>query len=405
MPKVTFLSVDDQKPVMDDFNRQRIDREKIPLVNRNFKTGWPLLQVSLMSPVENKTGYYEPALGGGKCHYFDIGAFNLGVLLSTIHGKMEIRNGQKTLSVEKLSGIALFLDSFDIHHIPTHIRIRSSSGSYGKILTVESCGENLSDANSKLAAVLADSFRFSIKKGFRIHAIGSYHKQEYPEEYLERAVKQEVAVFSEGQIFVDLGALLSQVKDEETSAYFRTIFRVDEFLEVRDAHPELLPSKLTLKDMDDPYLVKLHEKIKAMSDYGRSMEEGDIAKAKIVQELAKNLEEKVLEFYKNSVNKQPNENNIQQFKGEFKQLLHSQDNHMQSHRKKWKPIVANILFCFSGIGLMALALKAGQSAIQAIRGKRQFTINNALFFAKTNSEKKIQDIDRAMDDRLKNPDI
>lgn len=87
---VNFLSESSQERVLNEANESKKRYEKIPLVPRNANSGWPLLQVSLFSPNSENSNQYEHALGGGKCHYFHIGAFNIACLLAKLPGKMNI---------------------------------------------------------------------------------------------------------------------------------------------------------------------------------------------------------------------------------------------------------------------------------------------------------------------------
>ena len=66
--KIIDFEEEKQIEALKTFNPNPKSPDVIPLVRRNLNTGWPLLQVSLYSPVGNDTSttvLYEPALGGG----------------------------------------------------------------------------------------------------------------------------------------------------------------------------------------------------------------------------------------------------------------------------------------------------------------------------------------------------
>ncbi|STY83185.1 Uncharacterised protein [Legionella quateirensis] len=249
---VRFLSENAQAMLLDGHNQGKKRHDQIPLIHRNSITGWPLLQVSLFSPSTKDTQIYEHALGGGKCHYFYIGAFNLACALAKIPGPMEITAGYGlTATREQLTteNVGLFLERFIIKHKVINTTIASDSGAYGKTLTVE-CPEGES---SKLQFALTDLFRFAVKKGSVISDIGGWKDSPgYSESDLRKNINDEVAVFAEGQIFVDLGDLLErEVKDVDILDFFKHLFKVNEFLAFKEQNPELdtLPSVVHVDDV------------------------------------------------------------------------------------------------------------------------------------------------------------
>ncbi|WP_203110779.1 hypothetical protein [Legionella bononiensis] len=455
---VIFLSENVQASLLESHNKGKRRFEKIPLIQRNSTTGWPLLQVSLFSPSTNDTQRYEHALGGGKCHFFYIGAFNLACALAKIPGPMEITAGYgQTAKREQLiaDNVGLFLDSFSIKHQGINTTIASDSGAYGKTLTVQ-CPEGDS---SKLQFALFDVFRFAVKKGSTISDIGLWKDVPgYTEREIRENINDDVAVFAEGQIFVDLGEFLEQqVKDKDITEFFKHLFKVDEFLALNEQHlalenpspvvqvNDVVGPKLTEPDLkpipsivqrgevpesqrshhdlaeshrdvsnqpgvrknegiafDDLKSTNIHLKniyfqIKIMRDYGISLTSNDLDKGKEVQSLANALETKLDDFYKNSLNKKPDEQELLKFKADFKVLLNSKNDLMREHREIWKPIVANILISLTGIGLLALAGHALYQAAKSWNKNEKITVNKLMFFGKTESEKKVEDIEQAIE--------
>lgn len=242
MPIHSF-SEEEQDPILSRHNETRTEHNKIPQLLRNYKSGWPLLQVSLFSlndtldPIK-----YEHVLGGGICHFFYIGAFNFASLLTKIPGSMDIITPYPITPKReqvKADNVLLFLKAFSIHHKKLGIKITSTSGGYGKNLAI-----SLPEGNAdKLRDALADSFSFALKERTSIKAIGGWNDSGYTQKQIEEAINTDVAVFINGQIFIDLGMFLKKaVKDKEVSALFKVLFKVDAFLELKKKHPEFKPN-------------------------------------------------------------------------------------------------------------------------------------------------------------------
>jgi hypothetical protein len=584
---VTYLSEEDQVASLKIYNRDKKIHGIIPLIQRNPKTGWPLLQVSLFSPSINDTERYEHVLGGGNCHYFYIGPFNFACALAKVPGKMEISgNHGQAISREQLNAgnVGLFLHEFRIKHQLTRTTIASSTGAYGKTLNVECPLGN----SSRLQSALQDNafFFFAFKRDFfktggPISDIGGWvDVPGYTESDIRERVNDEVAVFAGGQLFVDLGAFLERkVKDEEITEFFKHVFKVDEFLTLKDVHPELdgspstitvddalgsksiltetptpaspasnnelpsesdgssstitvdgsLESKSILTDTPNPasnkelppepdsspltitvdgalgsksiltetptpaspasnnelpsesdgssstitvdgspesksiltdtpnpasnkelppepdsspltitvdgapqsaatladkqellfninpderqdndylfnilkstnvHLKNIYLQINMMRKYGLSLSSEHINKGTAVVNLADVLEAKIDKFYKKSLEKQPNKQDLFDFKNEVKVLLNSKNDLMAKHRRIWKPIIANILISLTGVGLLALTVHAFANAVKSVIRHERMTVSKILFFGKTTSEKKINDIEQAIE--------
>lgn len=240
------FSEEEQAPILNRYNEMMREGDKIQGFLRNYNSGWPLLQVSLFSMAIGTTDpiKYEHVLGGGNCHFFHIGAFNLASLLTKIPGNMDIttpypKNPKRELV--KADNVLLFLKAYSIHHKKFGIKISSKSNAYGKILSVE-----LPMGNSKkLCDELADSLSFALKKRLSIKAIGGMDNPGYTQKQIEEAINPEVAVFINGQIFIDLGIFLEQqVKDKEVIELFKHLFKVDEFSALKKEYAEFKPDSI-----------------------------------------------------------------------------------------------------------------------------------------------------------------
>ncbi|WP_115341260.1 hypothetical protein [Legionella parisiensis] len=213
---------------------------------RNYNSGWPLLQVSLFSIINDTADpiKYEHVLGGGNCHFFHIGAFNFASLLAKISGNMDIVTPYPITpkrELVKADNVLLFLREFSIHHKRLGIKISNKSNAYGRSLLVDLPIENA----AKFRDALADSFSFALQKPFSINAIGGMNDSVYTQKQIEEAINHQVAVFINGQIFIDLGMLLEQhVKDKEIVELFKHLFKVDAFLELKKNYPKFTPHSI-----------------------------------------------------------------------------------------------------------------------------------------------------------------
>ncbi|WP_131793423.1 hypothetical protein [Legionella brunensis] len=371
------------------------------------------MQVSLFTPSTTEIHKYEHALGGGKCHYFHIGAFNLASLLAKIPGKMTVSAsyGQKREREHlKADNIGMFLDSFKVQHHLLGITITSESGAYGKVLSV-TCPEG--DA-SNLERPLWDVFSFAVKPKSGLSDIGGWKESPgHTEDEIKAGIREDVAVFSGGQIFIDLGEFLDkEVKDPQIKDFFKTIFKVDEFIALKEENKEFKPKappEQTTKSSPEQATTESHEnlkspasfnnlylKIKFMQDFGETLSHVDKPKGDAVTKLAEELKQKVDEFSKQISQEPPSPEDIKRFQADFKKLLHSQDNIMKEHREILKPIVANILFSLLtlGIGLLAISIKAGVGAVRAYQDDRKIAASDILFFAQTKREQAIDTIEK-----------
>ncbi len=152
----------------------------------------------------------------------------------------------------------------------------------------------------------------------------------------------------------------------------------------------------------DPQIKNLCSKIERMEDYGNSLQshaqkpffkrdydKGD-ASTKLAKELKSELGKFVIKLEEKKPDGKMNDDEIKQFTKRFIKLLHSKDEEMKKHRKAWKPIVANIFLAFTGIGLIAIALKAISARI-----KKDNSLNGSLFFTQTKSLQNTQAVEQA----------
>ncbi|KTD22580.1 hypothetical protein [Legionella londiniensis] len=147
---------------------------------------------------------------------------------------------------------------------------------------------------------------------------------------------------------------------------------------------------------NNPRIDNLDQKIDLMRKYGERLAKEDEDKGKTAKKLAYKLKEKVDIFVQNAAETDPQSGEINRFKLEFIDLLHSKDKSMDTYKKAWKPIVDDILAALSGIGLVALTIKSGSNAVHSIRNNKPFTFNDSCFFARTRREEQVQEIESAL---------
>ncbi len=137
----------------------------------------------------------------------------------------------------------------------------------------------------------------------------------------------------------------------------------------------------------DANLATLFNQIHQMKTYGEVLSKSDDQKGSTVKELACKLTEELVVFITKSIKKLPTNEEVEQFKSEFSNLLHSEDEILTSHREIWKPIVVNIFIALTGIGFLALLIKAViKASSQSNQNKQELAFNDYFFFAKTNSQ-------------------
>lgn len=433
---IIYLSENSQASILSTYNAEKTKFEKIPLVPRNLKSGWPLLQVSFFSVVPNSSNpiKYEPALGGGKCHVFYVGAFCLAGLLSKVPGKVMLNDkvipeeDKYSLSLSNVEGV---LDEFTFKHVHSGIEIIQGSGGYGKTLEVK-----IPEGDSvKLRRELSDTFDYALKNGRGLRSFGNYQNNiRYTEEEIKNRLKTEAAIFQSGQVYIDLGMFLEEiVKDNEITDLFKQMFKVDEFLEIaaqQDIKQEIIPvvEHITLvqdikQDMipvveqitSSPKaniesikvnlsieLQKTLSQIDAMRSFGDQLKNKDFEKGTAVIQLANQLETKIKGYYVARLEDGLfYENDIKKLNSEFIQLLHEQDEKMSAHRESWKPIFLNVFIGLTVIGALAIAIKTILHVADAYKNNEKISMNKALFFATTQSEKQIESIEKSFQSEIR----
>ena len=137
-------------------------------------------------------------------------------------------------------------------------------------------------------------------------------------------------------------------------------------------------------------VVNLYLSIKQMECYGNTLCAHDRQAGETAKALAQELHQEVNAFFNNAT---PNNKPFDyKFILKFTRLLHSQDHIMNIHRATWKPILANILFALTGIGMLAIAIRSYKTFISS----NSYTWNDCLFFGRTNREKQIAHIEKSL---------
>lgn len=134
----------------------------------------------------------------------------------------------------------------------------------------------------------------------------------------------------------------------------------------------------------DPKLAALFKSVQAMNEYGHVLLKEGHAKGNEVIRLSQHLNMKALALsivdWKVYTPEQK-----KAIVDEFTKLAHSKDELLQEHRAAWKPIVANILLALTGIGLIAIAVKAVMHAVESSKNQKPMSLGGMLFFAEPKS--------------------
>ena len=296
---ISVLNLDDQSWVA-DYNRDQSMQNVIPLLYRNQDTGWPLLQVSLFyakSSGEQET--YENVLGGGKCHAINQAMFNFAGILSQIPGKKEIlsasglRHQLKPLAEEKFNvyHIEHLLHGFEILFKHLGIKITHKQGSYGTIDQISFHNdEDFSDLDVEtLNTAIRSSFEYAMREQYHrmVFDFGNYQSFEgYTLEQIENELNKDVAIFMQGQIWIDLGMFLNHFHvSEPMIQYFSDLFKVNQIL--------------SLKPQSTPVLEfpqELRASIQKLTAYADRLSE-EPEKCLVTRKLAEELQHKIDDFY------------------------------------------------------------------------------------------------------------
>ena len=155
------------------------------------------------------------------------------------------------------------------------------------------------------------------------------------------------------------------------------------------AHRLILENNIITKRIA---FLPLRNNLEKMEKYGNSLSFYSSKRGEILT-LTRDLQLKISGFIESSKTNDPTEVKFKLFKDEFTQLLHSKDDAMGKHRIILKPIIANILIALSGVGLIAMVLNAGFQIGSALINNKKISLNNSFFFAKTNSEQNIDEVE------------
>jgi hypothetical protein len=252
---IQFIDQDTQSTHLAEYNATKKRKmEKIPSFPRNAQSGWPLLQVSLYTPDFSQGSLkYLPALGGGKCHDFELAAFFFAKMLTELPGKVEASESLKTGNLDAI--ITFNGGRYEVEHIDNGISVVSKSGGYGYRATEIKVSDGDGHA---LKNGLLGAHKFASKNKKWGGDFGTFDRGFEPsrtETDLRKLLDPEVAIFHDGQIFVDLGALLDNVvKDDSIKETLATIFKVNEFnsLNLEAPEIEIIESSITIENSDNP---------------------------------------------------------------------------------------------------------------------------------------------------------
>jgi hypothetical protein len=220
------VTVDQLAKDLEDYNQHHNKACRIPSLLRNQRSGWPLLTVSMFSKTMDDK--FTPALGGGKCHFFYIAAFNLASLINTVSDKVVVTDGRGVVhaSCPSADTVRPFVDCFKIQFTLVGITIEQSSNSYGKLL--KTTLQDILDTED-FEGALSSAFRYATKRGCDILSVDQWGQTTYSEKQIKEALNSH-AIFYQNQVYVDFGALLNHFDvGDKIIELFENLFKVEQF--------------------------------------------------------------------------------------------------------------------------------------------------------------------------------
>lgn len=132
---------------------------------------------------------------------------------------------------------------------------------------------------------------------------------------------------------------------------------------------------------------KLFTQITAMGAFGKQL--GKNNKGDVAEYLAGSLEKMVRDFIiqvnaKDANPENKDEKALKKFKDSFKKELSNKQKELQVHHAIWKPLLANILIALTGVGIVALMVRA--LVVKIVDKKESPFFNKYAFFGKTHLE-------------------
>ena len=304
----------------------------------------PLLQLSLFSlmPSDDQSERYEHVLGGGNCHFIFQTAFNFASLVAKLPGAIDIdgvRQDPLQPSRIKPDNVGQFLGSYNLHHKAFGITISSESGAYGKtlsIITPEGNAKGFQQTLSEDRSTIYLALKHRSPLGVEPFLMDSWKSREgVSSDQIKQAINTNVAVFSNGQVFLDLGVFLGHNKDQETMDLFKRLFKVDEFLTLRNTSPavSILKNKVAFNEQ----LLILQKKSEELIKAGHQ-KAGDAA-----LELYNTLLSTSEQYFDGKLDKQS-------FKTACDQAMAPARRELEKHRG-WKEFLGNLALAIAGLGI------------------------------------------------------
>lgn len=218
---------------------------EIPTVVRNYDSGWPLIQISSFE--RGLSDQHEPIfknwIAGGKCQDIHMGAFSLGKLLveAPRTKKAVFKGNNKEIALDKLELInqPMFDSTFSIVAIHKRIKYKISQRTigYGKRIDIKrEINKKEYDYSPELVKALTNINNHAFLASKKLILKDGFHNtSKYTESEVCNSLNREFAVFHNGQIYVDLGKLMSEYNvKEEVVDFFAYMFRVNEFNKVKE---------------------------------------------------------------------------------------------------------------------------------------------------------------------------
>lgn len=218
--------MDNEQNFIEEHNAKLTPKQQIPIVPRNQTTGWPLLQVGMLTHVVGSDNY-GTVVGGEKCHSFNFPHYFLALLLTKLHvGKLK----ESDIAQDLGSQMGKYGNRYSVMRETPNLEVTVKSVMGYPSYQCHIVGQDLSALFMKTKSIYfkQEINFFSYNDPNRYGEI----EESYSEKQILDAIDPNFAIFHNGQVFVDLGKFLEGEKvDKEVIELFESLFQVKAFKE------------------------------------------------------------------------------------------------------------------------------------------------------------------------------
>lgn len=141
-------------------------------------------------------------------------------------------------------------------------------------------------------------------------------------------------------------------------------------------------------------LVNIRKELNLLKTHAEKITQKNNKKSIAIMAVYNHVNDKFLELESSTRRGCNIEMQLSQFKSCAHELLHTHDPILNKHSQAWKPFLVNILIACTGIGLIAIALKAGVHITKSLTQKVGVDSNRLFFFSTTKSQSCIDQLEK-----------